>query len=302
MTTRDPNWPRAATWLAGASDDPELVVVGVPTAVASISGSDGHRTPQRFRHVLGGFSTLHGETGVSLEGVSVRDLGEWDVESLNMAGSQAEIQRFASELPAGPAYAFIGGDNAITRPIVNGLTGGDLSRIGILTFDAHHDVRDLDQGPTNGTPMRGLVEDGLPDGRVAQVGIHSFANSAVYRAYCDDHDFAVYTMADVDAAGIVAVVSSALTRLAEHAETIYVDFDIDVLDRSFAPGCPGSRPGGMTPRQLASAAYLCGMHPAVVAADFVEVDPSRDRDDITVMNLANTFLSFVAGLASREAP
>ena len=40
---------------------------------------------------------------------------------------------------------------------------------GLLTLDAHHDVRGFHAGATNGTPVRGLIEDGLP--YVAQVGI-----------------------------------------------------------------------------------------------------------------------------------
>jgi formimidoylglutamase len=300
VSTSDPYWPRANEWLAGASDRPELVVVGAPTAVASISGSDGHLTPKRFREVLSGFSTLHGERGVDLAGLAVADLGDWDVSSLDMEDSQAEVARLATQLPHGPVYAFIGGDNAITRPLVSGLALGDLSAVGVLTLDAHHDVRDLAAGPTNGTPIRGLIEHGLPGGHVAQVGIHSFANSAAYRRWCEDRGIAVTTMADVESAGIGPVVTSALNRLAERVEWIYVDFDIDVLDRAFAPGCPGSRPGGMSPRQLATAAFLCGSHPKVRAADFVEVDPTRDRDDLTLMNLATAFLSFAAGVAARE--
>jgi arginase family enzyme len=56
----------------------------------------------------------------------------------------------------------------------------------------------------------------------------------------------------------------------------------------------------MTPRQLAAAARLCGAHPAVTAADFVEVDPAADRDDLTLMSLATTFLAFASGVGARE--
>jgi formimidoylglutamase len=302
VSTVDPHWPRASEWLARGCEDPQLTVFGVPTAVASISGSDGHLTPHRFRQILSRFSTFHGETSIDLEALRVRDLGDWDVATLDMESSQAEIAVLAAQVEPGSVAAFIGGDNAITRPLVGGLSKGDLSRVAVLTLDAHHDVRVLDHGPTNGTPIRGLFEDGLPDGRVAQVGIHGFANSAGYRRYCKDHAIEIYTMADIDAAGPVTVVSTALDLLAERADRIYVDFDMDVLDSTFAPGCPGSRPGGMSPRQLAAAAFMCGAHPNVFAADFVEVDPARDRDDVTLMNLANTVLSFAAGLTIREIP
>lgn len=300
MLYDDPSWPRASTWLAQGSPAPSCVVVGVPTSVGSISPSRADLTPAAFRRVLSGFSPFDGEGGVDLADLPIADGGDWPVADLALEDMLVEVTARAGELDQGPVYAFVGGDNAITRPLVRGLAGDDLDRFGVLTFDAHHDVRTLDRGPMNGTPIRGLIDDGLPGDHVAQIGIHSFANSASYRRYCDDAGITVYTLEEVDRRGMVAVVDDALGRLAARVDMIYVDFDIDVLDRSFAPACPGSRPGGMAPRQLTAAARRCGTHPAVVAADLVEVDAAADRDDTSVMQLATVFLAFVSGLQARE--
>ncbi len=197
-------------------------------------------------------------------------------------------------------HAFLGGDNAITRPLVQGLHRGDLSAAAVLTIDAHHDVRTTESGPNNGSPIRGLIEDGLPDERVTQVGINAFANSAEYREYCDDHGVEVVTMEVVEDSDVEWIVTTALDDLATRAAWVYVDVDIDVLDAAFAPGCPGSRPGGMTPRQLAGACRAAGAHRAVRAIDFVEVDPARDPGGLTVMNAASAFLAFASGLATRK--
>ena len=71
----------------------------------------------------------------------------------------------------------VGGNNAITRPAVLGL-GGDLEEVGLITLDAHFDMRDTAAGLSNGNPVRALLEDGLPGANIAQVGLASFANSA----------------------------------------------------------------------------------------------------------------------------
>src|SRR5690606_16879292 len=68
----------------------------------------------------------------------------------------------------------VGGNNAITRPGVHGL---GLERVGLLTLDAHFDLRDTDQGLTNGNPVRSLLEDGLDGRRISQIGLASFANT-----------------------------------------------------------------------------------------------------------------------------
>ena len=55
----------------------------------------------------------------------------------------------------------VGGNNAVTRPGVLGL-GMPLDQVGLITLDAHFDMRDLDEGLSNGNPVRALIEDGLP--------------------------------------------------------------------------------------------------------------------------------------------
>jgi formiminoglutamase len=295
----DPLWPRADTWLGSADPNPDLVVIGVPSSSASLSSSEAWRCPSAVRAALSRLSVFDGETGADLRTLNVADEGDWPVEGLDMSAMPESVERLASQLEGQSVRAFLGGDNAITRPLVKGLSHADLTGVGILTLDAHHDVRSTESGPTNGSPIRGLVEDGLPDGRVVQVGIHSFANSAEYRDYCREHGIEVVTMATVDEVGAGWVVASALNDLAKKCDWIYVDVDIDVLDRAFAPGCPGARPGGMTPRQLAAGCRAAGSHPKVKAVDFVEVDPTRDQDEVTVLNAATAFLSFASGVATR---
>lgn len=298
MAITDPHWPRADVWLARDDDDPEILVVGVPSSKASLSPSRADLTPLAVRERFGRFSTFHGETGVEFGDVKVRDGGNWPVSELDMNEIPEALADLAAGLPEAPLTLYLGGDNAITRPLVAAMSD-DLTRVGVITFDAHHDVRSFDAGPTNGTPIRGLIEHhGLPGDNVVQIGIHSFANSAHYRDYCEARGIRVITMADVEYAGIAPTVAEALDRLSG-CDTIYVDVDLDVLDRAFAPGCPGSRPGGMTVRQLARAVMLCGRQPKVSMMDFVEVDGAADVNGITLDALAHVFLSAVAGYAAR---
>lgn len=242
-----------------------------------------------------------GEHGTDLATLAVADHGDWDLAGLDREEIPRAIGRRVPEIPEGAVAVFVGGDNAITRPLAAGVAGGDLERIGLLILDPHHDVRTFADGPTSVNHLRGLVDDGLLDGRVVQIGVHPFGNSGEQRAFFSDHGFEIVTMEVVDEVGAPWVVASALNDLAERCDRVYVDVDLAVLDAVFSPGCPGSRPGGMHPRQLAAAVREAGRHPSVAAIDFVEVDPTRDPMGVTVMNLANAFLSFSGGLAMREA-
>jgi len=300
MTVIDPLWPRASTWLARDDSDPDLIVVGVPNSRSSLAPSDAALAPLEMRERLNRFSTFHGETATDLDTVKIRDLGNWPVSEIEPVPLVGAVGRWAQETPAEPFHIYLGGDNAITRPLVAS-RADDLERVGLITFDAHHDVRTLDDGPSNGNPIRGLVEDeGLPGQNIVQIGIHSFANSQPYRSYCDENGITTVTIGQVEEIGMAAAVDVALNQLSATCGQIYVDVDIDVLDFAFAPACPGARPGGLTVRQLAQGVYRCAAHDAVTAMDLVEVDPSADRDHQTVDVMAHLFLSAVAGFATRD--
>lgn len=295
----DPLWPRASSWLARGDADPVLQVLGLPTSSASISPSEAWRTPAALRDVLARFATFDGERGIDLELLRVRDLGDLDLADLPTADALATIAAAVATLDPAPVTVFLGGDNVVTGPIAAAHRAAPLERTGVLTLDAHHDVRVYDGVPSNGAPIRWLLDQGLPGDQVIQVGIHGHANGAGYRAYVDDRGIRVVTVAEVERRGIEVVVAEALDDLATRTDAIHVDLDIDVLDRVFAPACPGARPGGLTPRQLFAAAHRCGAHPRVRTVDLVEVDAAADIADATVMTLAAAFLAVATGVASR---
>ena len=308
----DPDWPRASSWLrdGGATDAkaPLLAVLGAPLAQASISPSRADTTPAAVRNALSRHATLaalsDGSVG-DLSTVRVVDLGDVDLASLENEDAQTLVAAAVAEVENAPGLdrppdllVLLGGDNAITRPAMAAAVG-DLGRAGLLTLDAHHDVRGFYAGPTNGTPVRGLIDDGLAGSAVVQIGIGMFTNSPAYRAYCDEQGITVVTAAQARAEGLAACVERHLDRLATSADQIYVDLDVDVLDAAFAPGCPGARPGGLLPEELLAAAFAAGRHPKVVAIDIVEVDAQADVGGITVDVAAQCLLAAAAGLGGR---
>jgi formiminoglutamase len=171
----------------------------------------------------------------------------------------------------------------------------DLSSWGLLTLDAHHDVRPYRPGPpSNGSPVRALMDAGLPGTQIVQVGITGFSNVAAHRRWCEEIGVTVKGPREI------AAVPELLDSLSERCKSIYVDLDIDVLDRAFAPGCPGARPGGINPSELFDAAFEAGSHASVRAVDIVEVDPERDIGQTTVFAGAIAMLNVAAGFSTRS--
>lgn len=295
----DPLWPRASAWLAsgGSADGPHLVVAGVPSARSSISPTRADTTPAAVRRALRRYSTYDADLDVDLERLRVTDAGDLDVAALDGQALLPACEAGVRALPQADLVVLLGGDNALTRPAARALLP-DLGRAALLTLDAHHDVRGMHAGPTNGTPVRGLIVDGLPGSNVVQVGIGALTNSRSYRSWCDEQGITVVTASQARRRGVAEVVREALDALASRSDAVYVDLDVDVVEVAAAPGCPGGRPGGLQPWELLDAAAEAGRHPAVVAVDVVEVDARVDPGR-TVDLAAACLLRTAAGLAAR---
>jgi len=309
----DPQWPRASAWLAGGGarhqGAPRLAVLGAPLSVTSISPSRADTTPTAIRKALRRFSTAYAAADpagdVDLEGVAVDDLGDVGLRDLTISEVHAAITAgvAGAGTAAGSAGApdlvvVLGGDNAVTRPALRGRCP-DLRRAGLLTLDAHHDLRGFHAGVTNGTPVRGLLEDGLPPSHIVQIGLGSFTNARAHRRMALGSGIAVVTARAARDEGVGACVTRHLDALAGRCDAIWVDLDLDVLDVTFAPGCPGARPGGLAPWELLDAAFVAGAHPRVTGLDIVEVDAVADTTGVTVDVAAQCLLHAAAGLASR---
>jgi formiminoglutamase len=296
----------AAEWLAReAGPSPiEIGVLGAPISKASISPSNAWATPPALRQALARFSTWDSVNSVDVADIGARDLGDVksDRDEPDASAAYERIQQACRDAySSASTVVVIGGDNSLTRPAMQGaMEALPELRWGLLTLDAHHDCRPLDRGPSNGTPVRELIEAGLPGNQVAQIGIQPFANDAAHAKWAADAGIVVYGIEQVLADGIVSVVDDALFALRRAGATaLYVDFDIDVADRAFAPACPASMPGGLTPLQLLAAAHRLGRQIDVTAADITEVDAQADVNGITVRLAAAVFMSFCSGIAAR---
>jgi formiminoglutamase len=298
----DPNWPRASRWLAGdilPHALPGLAVVGTPVCRGSITPGRCDLGPAAIRKALERYSTYDLSPNRDLRHLRVRDAGDLDVAALTPDEAFEPIREgVARALKEAPAAVLLGGDNSVTYPGAMAM-GGKPDRCGLITFDAHFDLRHLDGGLTNGNPVRALLRDGWQGDHIFQIGLQRFTNSEGYAKIARDAGIHVITADQVMDHGITKAVHQALGHLHLHVERIYVDLDLDALDRIHAPATPGSRPGGLFPAQIRRAAHLCGMHPKVTVMDLVELDPTQDIADITALTAAACLLEFASGMLAR---
>lgn len=297
-TTADPRWPRAADWLAaGPGARPvDVALLGVPAFATSLSATGAHATPAAVRRALARASTWCASREVDLADLAPLDLG--DVTDPDLEDGEWRTQTLAeSAATIGRLVLVIGGDNSVTHAAGLGVLGPDLATAGLVTLDAHHDFR---EGRSNGSPVRRLVDAGLSAERVAQVGIADWANSRSYADEAIARGVHVIRRGAVADRGMVECMREALEIAGAAGGPIYVDLDLDVCDRSVAPGCPASLPGGLSASELLAAAFAAGRHPQVRAIDVTEVDTTADPDGRTVRLASFALLEACAGLALRS--
>ena len=290
------SWPNLADLLTKDSDAP-VGLVGAPLAAGSVTPGRCDLAPGELRKTMRRMGRYNVETMHELS-ARIRDYGDVDLAGLDIEQATGPIREaVATSVAAHSLTLLIGGNNAVTRPGVHGL-GLPLDCVGLITLDAHFDMRDTDQGLSNGNPVRALIEDGLPGANIAQIGLAPFANS---RAMHDDALAAgnlVVTIGEAEKVGIAAAADRALAHVA-HCEALVVDCDIDVIDRAQFPGAPGARPGGMDASDFFMATRRLAADPRVRVIDLTEWDPPLDPTDLSALTAARWLAEVLTGFEAR---
>jgi len=292
---KDGLWQRANTLFKPNLAKADIALLGFPVHKSSITPNSCHLAPKAIRSALARYSTYSASNDVDLRELKITDLG--DVTGADGSnGKRVIAKKVDGLLDRYGLLIALGGDNSITYTVASGLFG-DLSKVGLITLDAHHDLRD---GNTNGSPVWRLIQAGLPGKNIVQIGISDFANSKEYSTRAKEAGIFVITRAQLRNKSIQDAMKQAFAHLGRNVDHIYVDLDVDVCDRSVAPACPAATPGGISADELRQAAFLAGANYKVRAVDITEIDPKRDsKDERTVRLAALLVLEIAAGYKTR---
>ena len=290
-------WPNLSDLLINDDSKVPIGLVGAPLAAGSVTAGACDKAPALLRQTLKRIGRYDVEMGRAIF-TPVRDRGDVDIDGLSIEEATAPIRKaVAASVADHPLTLLAGGNNAVTRPAVQAL-GLALDKVGLITLDAHFDMRELDEGLGNGNPVRALMQDGLPGRNIAQIGLASFANTEKMHRDALASGNLVITMEGVRRDGIRAAVRQAISHTA-HCDALVLDCDIDVIDRSQLPGAPGARPGGMQVADFFWAVRSFASQHKVRVIDLTEWDPSLDTTDLSALTAARWVAECIAGFESR---
>ena len=293
--SEDALWPRAAGWLSPAgSGQYDLGLFGVLASGTSISATGADATPSEIRVALARYSTYSWSQGKDVRDLSIADFG--DSETPDSPDGEKTTMELAARVSKNSGLAIaLGGDNSITYAVMRGVFGDELASSGLITFDAHHDLRD---GVSNGSPVRRLIEAGLAGTSVVQIGINDFSNSPQYAARAKEYGIHVVPRSALRNRTADSIMDEALSKVGD--KQLHVDIDMDVCDRAFVPACPAAAPGGISADELRQFAFLVGKAKQVRSVDITEIDAMADSADGRTVRLgALAVLEIASGYQNR---
>src|SRR5258708_15932266 len=196
----DPDECRIGGWLAwdGKLEGLQAALLGVPFDAASVVRSGARHGPDAVRQSFMYYTNFSSLDGRAMTEFRAADIGDVKVTLTDMAASFAGISAAAEVLVRrGIVPVTIGGDHWITYPLLAGIARAlPGKRIGIIHFDAHHDLRKAHLGAeSSGVPFRKALElPGTPISarNLVQIGIADFANSPQLADYASAMSVTVF--------------------------------------------------------------------------------------------------------------
>jgi arginase len=169
--------------------------------------------------------------------------------------------------------------------------------LGLIWVDAHGDMNTpatSSSGNVHGMPLAALLGPEpaelsriggfspkvTPD-RTVLIGIRNLDDREKERIR--ESGVHVFTMKDIDRAGIAATAEQALAIAGKDAGGIHVSFDLDVCDPSIAPGVGTPVKGGLNYREAHMFMEMVADSGLLRALDLVEVNPILDDRNMTAV-------------------
>ncbi|HXF69173.1 MAG TPA: formimidoylglutamase [Thermoflexus sp.] len=299
----DPHDVRVGDLQVGELERARIALMGVPFDTAVIGRRGAREAPTAIRRALYRMTAFDLESGIDLaERLRVIDLGDVAVVHGDIHETHRRVAAVVAQVVRrGLRPLILGGDHSLSYATIRGLKEGLEGRpIGVIQFDAHHDLREpVDGEITSGTPFGRLLAEGILEGaRLVQIGLLGGRNSRFYAETARRYGIRTVPAARVHGGDPEAIAAEALAAVVEGTAGFFISFDMDVFDPAYAPGVSALSPGGLTAFEGLSMVRRLAAHPACLGMDLVETAPPLDPDGRTVALAAAVAYAFLVGQAA----
>lgn len=180
---------------------------------------------------------------------------------------------------------FIGGDHSVNIPLFKAFLAfaKKEKKIPVLIhIDAHPDMMDdyLGNHLSHATPARRALDHGLTQDNLVFIGLRGFETEEVIY-FNENPAISVCLASEVRKNGVDSIINEVLNRYQNERYAIYVSYDIDANDPSFAPGTGTPEAFGLKSEETLALVSAFVALQNTYALDIVEISPPLDVNDIT---------------------
>jgi len=267
----------------------DAAFVGVPLDIGTSNRTGARFGPRQIRAESALLRPYNMATGAApFDTLQVADLGDVPVNTYSLEKSLTIIKRFYDDVIAADCRPLtLGGDHTIALPILRAVANKH-GPVALVHVDAHADVNDemFGEAVAHGTPFRRAVEEGLlACDKVWQIGLRGTGYAADDFDWPRQQGFTVVQAHEVWYRSLAPLMSEVRQRIGDR-HPVYITFDIDGVDPSYAGGTGTPEIGGLTVPQALEVIRGCrGLN--VVGCDLVEVAPPYDPSGNTALLAAN---------------
>lgn len=169
-------------------------------------------------------------------------------------------------------------------------------RIGIINFDAHFDLRPIENQPNSGTPFNQILSEANRQGESVDyfaIGIQKQSNTKQLFEIAEKYGVN-YVLSDVCdySKENVASLQNELKLFIQNNDYLYVTIDMDGFSSAYAPGVSAPSPLGFSPNFLYKVLEFLLESKKVISCDIAELNPKYDID-VQTASLAAKLVDFI---------
>ena len=253
-------------------DESDLVIIGIPDESQSHSLRKGTSEAPHFIREISNIRDSYTRKGTKTLGLPFSGLSQKKVFDYGNIHREKIEEVFGKIISKSKIPILIGGDHSITAEVIKSISK-KTEPLSLVYFDAHPDF------VSSTTNYYGSVfHDVLPNIDIKsslQIGIRTPEQEELDNI--KKHNLKIITPFDIVENGVKEIVNSILETIGNN---VYISFDMDCIDPSFAPGVSVPVPMGL---KNVEAVYLLKeiVKHGIVGMDLMEVCPSYDIKDRT---------------------
>jgi len=216
---------------------------------------------------------------------SIADIGNISCPDDDLETAQDQLSQLIADCHSlNKTTIALGGGHEIAWPHFKGLIS-QYSKIGIINFDAHFDLRPLlvNGKATSGTgflQMADYCQQQSLSFDYCCLGIQPQANTNQLYKTADEIGVSYMTASEIHD-NTTAWQKAFIDEFILNHSHLYVTLCLDVFAEAFAPGVSAPQATGITPWQLQTLLKYILQTGKVVALDIAELSPPLDQDDKT---------------------